>query len=78
MKGTDIIPHHSFLFHLFIVFMILVINSAENIIMMVTINNNAGQPKTIIAVINTISSASVKNCVKNISSPVDMFIYQIA
>jgi len=37
-----------------------------------------GHPNNIIVVINTISSASVKNCAINISSPVDMFIYQIA
>jgi len=65
MKGTNIIPHHSFLFHLIIVFMILVINSAENIIMMAIIKTNAGHPISIRDVRNNISSERVKNSLIN-------------
>jgi len=43
----------------------LVINSVEKIIMRATIKNNAGHPKSIIVVINTIRNASVKNCAIN-------------
>jgi len=45
--------------------MILVINSAEKIIMMVTINNNAGHPISIRDVRNNISSERVKNSLIN-------------
>jgi len=62
MKGTDIIPYHSFLYHLFIVFMI---NSVENIIMMAIIKTNAGHPISIRDVRNNINSERVKNSLIN-------------
>lgn len=73
--SNNIIPYETLSFHvfLFIVSIMLVMSLALKIIMRATSKMMAGQPNSIIDVINTIRNASVKNCaIKNISSSCDM------